>query len=273
MPPPPTASPPTGVAQFQPPTSLTPEAGLGAQDAMKLFIEHGLGKQKLQQIATEKDTVPFVERWQKMVATYIETQCHVIHLLGYKPDEHGIATYTQQLMQAMQLSSPEVQEKLRVGGRDTYRMVLGAAFNIPTLIEEQEEKGELSIVDARNIMHKVSIRMQEPEVLESVAKQCSVSVAMNDSEEAKQIELARKHTVVQEVMVKDVYMAKTTEGGVSLVEECGFGHGEDGYVRMQSAMAEHQSDPLINQYVGASMVKLLQSAGIDMEALQKGQQQ
>lgn len=238
---------------------------------MKLFIEHGLGKQKLQQIALEKNNSPLVDRWQKMVATYLETQCHVISLLGYKPDEHGISMYTQQLSQALQMSQPEVQEQLRVAGRDTYRMVLAAAFDIPTLMEEQEKSGELSVVDARNIMHKVSLRMQAPEVLEGVAKRCSVSVAMNDSHEAKQIELASKHTVVQEVMVKDVYLSEEEGSGVSLVQECGFGEGEDGYVRMQCALAEHQGDPLINQYVGAAMMKLLQSAGIDMQALQTGQ--
>lgn len=36
-------------------------------------------------------------------------------------------------------------------------------------------------------------------------------------------------------------------------------------------MAEHQGDPFITQYVGAA--KLLQSAGIDMEALQKQAQE
>eukprot|EP00581_Thalassiosira_minuscula_P012380 CAMPEP_0183723220 /NCGR_PEP_ID=MMETSP0737-20130205/14880_1 /TAXON_ID=385413 /ORGANISM="Thalassiosira miniscula, Strain CCMP1093" /LENGTH=312 /DNA_ID=CAMNT_0025953477 /DNA_START=116 /DNA_END=1051 /DNA_ORIENTATION=- len=231
MPPPPTATNPNDdtATAFQPPTSLSAEAGLGAQDAMKLFIEHGIGKQKLQQIASLKtsENAPLVDRWQKMVATYLETQCHVISLLGYKPDEIGIATYTQQLSEALKLSPPEVQEKLRTSSRDTYRMVLAGAFDIPNLLEDQKSNGELSIVDARNIMHKVSLRMQDPEVLETVARRCNAasSVAMNDSPEAQQIELARKHTVVQEVMVEDVYLHSPEggSGGKSLVEECGFG--------------------------------------------------
>lgn len=142
-------------------------------------------------------------------------------------------------------------------------MVLEKAFDLP-LLEEQSLKGELSIVDARNIMHKVSMKMQDPEVLEKVARACSVSVAMNDSLEAKQLDMGRKHTVVQEVMVSDVYMS----GNPSIVKESGFGDGEDGYVRMQCAMAEHQGDPLITQYVGTAMIRLLQSAGIDTEAMQ-----
>jgi hypothetical protein len=91
-------------------------------------------------------------------------------------------------------------------------------------------------------------------------------VETNDSPEAQQIDMARKHTVIQQVMVDDVYLAG---GDMSLVSECGFGTGEDGYVRMQFAMAEHQGDPLITQYVGAAMMKLLESAGIDVSALQQ----
>ena len=252
-------------ANSPPPEKLAPEAGLGAQDAMKLFVQHGVGRRKLNDIAADKGKTPLVDRWQKMVATYIETQCHVITLLGYTPDERGIGLYTQHPQQAMASSSPEVQDMLRIAGRDTYRMVLANAFDLP-LMEEQESKGELSIVDARNIMHKVSLRMQDPEVLEKVAKICSVSVETNDSPEAQQIDMARKHTVIQQVMVDDVYLAG---GDNSLVNECGFGNGEDGYVRMQFAMAEHQGDPLITQYVGAAMMKLLESAGIDVSALQQ----
>jgi hypothetical protein len=249
------------------PEKLAPEAGLGAQDAMKLFIQHGVGRRKLNEIAAEKGRTPLVDRWQKMVATYIETQCHVITLLGYTPDERGIGLYTQHLQQALATCSPEVQDMLRIAGRDTYRMVLANAFDLPFLMEEQESKGELSIVDARNIMHKVSLRMQAPEVLEKVAKICSTaSVTMNDSPEAQQIDMARRHTVIQQVMVDDVYLSG---GSSSLVSECGFGEGEDGYVKLQFQLAEHQGDPLISQYVGTAMMKLLEAAGIDLAALQR----
>ncbi|KAL7545973.1 hypothetical protein ACHAWF_009323 [Thalassiosira exigua] len=265
-----TPPPPPPDAVHRPPDSLTPEAGLGAQDAMRLFVRHGPGRRRLEAVAADKGRTPLVERWQRMVEAYLVTQCHVISLLGYPPDEKGLGAYTQQLSDALKLSSPDVQESLRVAGRDTYRMVLAAAFDLP-LAEEMEKRGELSVVDARNIMHKVSLRMQDPEVLEKVAKECATSAAMDDSPEAKQLDLARRHTAVQWVMVNDVYLSESGEGGVTLVQECGFGEGEDGYVRMQAAMAEHQADPLISQYVGAAMVRLLQSAGIDVGAMQGGQ--
>lgn len=269
VPPPPAANGPTTT----PPPSITPEAGLAAQDAMKLIIEHGIGKQHLEHIAAQKENKPLVDRWQQMVAVYLQTQIAVIALLGYHPNEHGIAMYTQQLMSSFK-SSPDadLQERFRISGRDTYRLVLGTAFNLPNLLEEREENGELDIAEARSLMHKVSVKMQSPEVLESVAKKCATTTTMsNDSPEAKNFELTRKHTVVQQVMVHDVYMALDPVTGKTLVEECGFGEGELGYVRMQSALAEHQGDTLITQYIQVAMIQLLQSAGIDMLAMQRGE--
>ena len=37
---------------------------------------------------------------------------------------------------------------------------------------------------------------------------------------------------------------------------------------MQGSLAEYQSDPLIGQYVGGAMLKLLESAGIEMKNMQ-----
>ena len=49
--------------------------------------------------------------------------------------------------------------------------------------------------------------------------------------------------------------------------------GEGGYVKMQCTLAEHQDDPLITQYVGSAILRLLQSTDIDTEALQRQVQQ
>jgi hypothetical protein len=87
-------------------------------------------------------------------------------------------------------------------------MTFAGAFNGPTLLEEQRSRGELSIINTRNIMHKVLLCMLEPDVLERVRERCSFSVAMNTSIEAQQMELEGKHTVVQEAMVVVVYLLK-----------------------------------------------------------------
>jgi hypothetical protein len=226
-----------------------------------------------------------------MIAIYLETQCRTISLMGYPPDEYGIAQYTQQLQQVMTLSSPLEQEKVRLAGRDTYRLVLSSAFatTVPNLMKEYNGKkdgrgggGELSIVDARNIMHKVSLRMLEKDILEKVSQRCAATSdsdsdsnttsSLTEEEHNLQLEFARKHTIVQEVMVTDVYLSSSSSSDSSsskpsLVEECGFGTGEAGYVRLQYALAEHQGDPLITQYVGTAIMQLLQAAGIDMEAI------
>jgi hypothetical protein len=172
----------------------------------------------------------------------------------------------------MAMSSPEDQEWLRATMRNMYQLVLAGAFNVPMLMEDQRLRGELSIINARNIMHKVSLRMLEPDVLERVQERCSISVAMNDSTEAQQMELVRKHTLVQGVMIMHVYLSKR-DGVPNLVEECGFRKGEAGYVRMQGPLAEHQNNLLIMPYVRLMIVRLLQCVGINMEALQKQVQQ
>lgn len=81
--------------------------------------------------------------------------------------------------------------------------------------------------------------------------------------------MAQKHHAVQEVLVNGVYLG----GEPSLVEELGFGSGKDGYVMMQMTMADHQSDPLVTQYVGSAMMQILQVAGLDMAAMQQAANQ
>mmetsp|Transcript_24257 Transcript_24257/g.52323 ORF Transcript_24257/g.52323 Transcript_24257/m.52323 type:complete len:112 (-) Transcript_24257:30-365(-) len=91
------------------------------------------------------------------------------------------------------------------------------------------------------MMHKISLQMQDPGVMKKVAKRCSVSVAMNDSFEAQQIELTRKHITVQEMMVNDVYLSEKY-GAVSIYEAS-------------------ERSAVISQYVGVVMMRFLQSEG------------
>ena len=52
-----TLPPTNGTPTLPSPTSLSAEAGLKAQDAMRLFIEHGIGKRALDGIAEDKRKV------------------------------------------------------------------------------------------------------------------------------------------------------------------------------------------------------------------------
>jgi len=259
-----TTSPPQGMeVSPSPPSSVNEEMAVGIQDSTRLFIRHGLGKQRLVQISESMsdddgdDNSSIVTKWQQMMEAFLGTQVHILAGLGYTPDEQGLALYNQQLLTFVQTASPELQEELRVKGRDTWREVLITAFNLSK--DDPLMTTEMNIVDARNVMHKVSQRMQEPEILESIAKKCATIVTTDND----QMVMAQKHHIVQEVLVNEVYLG----GTVPLVEDCGFGTGAKGYVRMQCVMAEHQTDPLVAQYIGTAMMKILTSAGLDMSSV------
>ena len=273
----PFSSPSTPPSAFtsQPPSELTFEMAQGVQNATLLYIRHGLGRRRLDDLShqattTQKQEDPsstLVLRWQRMMEVFLGTQVHVLAGLGYPPTEQGIALYNQQLAMIMQTSAPDIQEGLRIQGRDLWREVLGRAFGLYNDEEELEvSQMELSIVDARNMMHRISLRMQDPIILEKVAhKVASLPTKSNSPQE----DITTKHTAVQEVLVHDVYLG-TREGETqTLVEECGFGSGERGYVQLQCVMAEHQQDPLVTQYMGGAMMKLMDAAGIDVAGLQQ----
>jgi hypothetical protein len=63
--------------------------------------------------------------------------------------------------------------------------------------------------------------------------------------------------------------------GGSLLEECGFTSDEEGYIRLQLTMADHQNDPLVTQYIGNSMTQIVKVAGLaeDVASMQQQQQQ
>jgi len=252
------ASPPlTTTFEYPPlksPVVLDEDMALGVQDAVDLFIRHGIGRQRLLSLAAAK--IPTVQKWQCMMECFLATQIHVLAGLGYSADEAGLSAFHTHLEQFAQTATPVAQELIRENGRDTWRLVLSTAFDLD--IQDFEEK---SIVDARNIMHKVAEKMQNEEILKIVQTRCASLPPVED----KQIDAAQRHHVVQQILVNDVYLG----GDPSLVEECGFGKGEKGYALMQIVMAEHQNDPMVGQYIGTSMMRLMASAGIDVGSMQQ----
>jgi len=241
--------------QPKPPEAMNKYLVRGVQDGTSFYIQHGVGQQRLIEISKD-DNETLVIKWQRCMEAFLGVQVHVMAGLGYKPDENGITLYNQQVAVFLQDCAPDIQEEFRIKGRDTWREVLGTAFSIDLGSIE-----EVSIVDARNIMHKVSQRMQEQDILDKIAKKCA-GITPNDN---PQIEMAQKHHMVQEVLVHDVYLG----GDPKLVSECGFGEDEIAYVRMQMIMAEHSQDPLISQYVGMAMMHILKVAGLDVDAMRK----
>ena len=74
------------------------------------------------------------------------------------------------------------------------------------------------------------------------------------------MEMGMKHSIIQDVVVNQVYLG----GDTALVEELGFGSGPKGYALMQYVMAYHESDPLCMQYTSSSMSKIWKAAGLDL---------
>jgi hypothetical protein len=185
---------------------------------------------------------------------YLGAQLHIVAALGYETNENGIMMYTQQLARFVSTQAPENQEEFRRIGRETWRDMLVTAFDLDA--DELESREELSIVDARNIQHKVSSKLQEPQVLELVAQKCAEIPAQSSPE----MEMGMKHQVIQDVVVNHVYVG----GNPPLVEELGFGSGGKGYATMQYVMAYHEADPLCQQYTSSAMLKIWQAAGLDL---------
>jgi hypothetical protein len=66
----------------------------GIQSATRMYIEHGVGYQKLNEIAKDKgDVNSLVTRWQRMMEAFLGTQVHVIAGLGYAPSEQGLREF------------------------------------------------------------------------------------------------------------------------------------------------------------------------------------
>lgn len=77
-----------------PPPSINKEMAFGIQKATRMYVEHGVGYQKLNEIAKDKgDVGTLVTRWQRMMEAFLGTQVHVIAGLGYSPSEHGLRKF------------------------------------------------------------------------------------------------------------------------------------------------------------------------------------
>jgi hypothetical protein len=155
----------------EPPRELNLEMAEGIQSANLLILRHGVGNQRLKLLA-ESDETPLVLKWQRMMEIYLGAQLHVVAALGYETNEQGIMMYTHHLAQFVSTCDPDTQESFRKVGRDTWRGMLATAFDLgDDLLKDYAE--EMSIVDARNAVHKVASKLMEPAVLEAVMKRVS----------------------------------------------------------------------------------------------------
>ena len=230
------------------PESLTAEVAEGIVETTKFYCLHGVSKQRLRVLA--KEDLSIQQRWSKMMEIYLQTQAHVIAGLGYQPNEGGLEVFAMHLQDCLSKTDLTMRELFMDIRRETWHDIVATTFNL-----ESDEIPILSIVDARNIMHKATSKMIEPDTLLAIQRRTA-----KIHNESKDMEMAQRHVALQEVLIEKVYMD-------GLLEEEGFGTGEKAYAKMQCALTDHEGDPLITQYSSSAMVKILEAAGIDFNEL------
>lgn len=235
----------------QAPTKLTAEMAEGIVDATQFYIRHGISHQRLVALAEVED-IPALTRWQKMMEIYLTAQAHVVAGLGYTPDEQGLTQYANSLRECIEQTDLTMQKLFEEVRRDTWREVVGTTFQI-----DPKEIPVLTIVEARDAMHKLSSKMVDPEILLKL-QQKTAKIPSGD----EQTTLQEKHKLLQEVLFHDVYLA----GDPSIVEQIGFGPGAQGYAKLQCALTDHEGDPLLAEYASSAMLRMLKAAGINLQA-------
>lgn len=153
--------------QGVPPPKLTTAMAEGIQDATQFYVRYGLSNQRLKALS-EDETIPVVIKWQKMMEVFLTTQVHVIAGLGYAADEQGLTQYAQDLAQCVEESDETMRDLFTEVRRDTWRELVATCFKL-----DASDIPTLDIVAARNLMHKVSSRMIDPEVLQEIQKACA----------------------------------------------------------------------------------------------------
>jgi hypothetical protein len=79
-----------------------------------------------------------------------------------------------------------------------------------------------------------------------------------------EVELQKKHQILQEVIVNRVYLGQgSSSSSPSIPELFGFGNGPKAYAKLQCAMSDYEGDPLIGQYAASAMTKLFAAAGLE----------
>jgi hypothetical protein len=244
-----------GHVQFQAkmPETLTREMAEGILQTTKFFCSQGIPKQRL--VALSEEELPLIQKWQSMMQIYLLSQAGVISHLGYPPTEEGLTAYARQLGEVLQNIDETWREIFIDLRKETWRFIVATTFKF-----DPSEVPDLSIVDARNYMHKITSKMSDPNFL-LILNQTAGRVQNLDDQQA---EISEKHAILQHQVIEHVYLG----GNPSIVEEAGLGSGDVGYAKLQCALADHEGDPLIAQYSAAAMVKMFEAAGIELSDIQ-----
>jgi hypothetical protein len=235
------------------PDALTSEIAEGILDLTQFYCRFGISGQQFRHLASIPN-LAVIDRWQQMMEIYVTTQMHVIAGIGYEANAEGLNAYAQNLSEVIKNTDETMKELFSELRRDTWREIVGTVFLI-----NPKDIPVIKIEEARELMHKVSNKMVDPDILLGI--QSRTANVRNDNPE---IELQLKHQVLQKVLVEDVYLG----GNPSLVEQTGFGSGGTGYAKLQCALTDHEGDPIMANYASTAMIKILSAAGIDIDSVE-----
>eukprot|EP00527_Entomoneis_sp_CCMP2396_P002075 CAMPEP_0198143002 /NCGR_PEP_ID=MMETSP1443-20131203/5646_1 /TAXON_ID=186043 /ORGANISM="Entomoneis sp., Strain CCMP2396" /LENGTH=317 /DNA_ID=CAMNT_0043806139 /DNA_START=98 /DNA_END=1048 /DNA_ORIENTATION=+ len=242
------------------PKVFTIDMAMAIHDMTQLYIEYGVSKQRLEALAAIE--MPVVQKWQQMMEIFFTTQLHVVAGFGYSPDEHGLMSYIKDFSQFLEkLDNDEHQIVMKVTRRETWRSLVATTFKVSV-----DDIPEMTIVDARNHMHKVTSKMQSPDILMLIQKQVSRIVYPENKDQ----ETAMKHQALQDIIVNSVYLGDSPN---SIVEQAKCGSGAEGYAKFQCALGDFEGDPLIGEYTMSAMNKMFEAGGLEGAGImQQGQQ-
>ena len=197
---------------------------MGILSCTDFYLTHGMTADILASIAADArgplpiETATLVPRWQKMMESFFACQVHVLAGVGYHPSEKGLQEYNLALAQLMGECAPSEQEPLRELSRDVWRKALGGAFGV------EWDSAELELIEAREIMHGIGGRMNDGAFLSLVSEELKAEEAANGrpagegGDGAKLEELRRKHTMVQKLIIENIYL----KGPKNALEAAGF---------------------------------------------------
>lgn len=143
-----------------PPSKLTADMAEGIADVTHFYIRHGLAQRRLQTLAQQQPNLSVLEQWQAMIEIFLATQVHVIAGMGYDTDEKGLTQYARDLATLLQETDDAVREAITDTRRDTWRELVATCYNFNV-----DDIPTLTIAQARELMHTVSAKMVEPDML------------------------------------------------------------------------------------------------------------
>ena len=172
------------------PEKLTAEMAQGIADATHFYIRHGLAQRRLQALAQDStNNASVLNQWQAMIEIYLATQLHVLAGMGYadtgnNPQEHGLAQYAHDLTTLLADTDDDTRDAIIASRRESWRELVATAFGF----DAEADIPVLSVVQARELMHAVSSRMVQPELLLMVQQQTAkLSGACVESERERDV--------------------------------------------------------------------------------------